>query len=144
MLRLKFSRDPAWHELAPGVRVLVRPITSGIIGAARADAHARSEGADVGAFAIILSAAVARIAIIGWEGVGDADGNLLTDPTPETIDVLMEHPLLADAFWDRCVVPAFRLDDEKKGSAPLPDTGSDGAPIIAETATASAPTARAN
>lgn len=136
MLRLSLKTEPQWHEVWPGVRVLVRPITSAIIAAAKADPDflGAAPNAAPETFTVLFTRAVAKVAVIAWEGVGEDDGAPIKDPTPEAIGRLMDYHQIADVFWRDCVSKAFLLADEKKGSAPLPNTTSDGARNIAGTA----------
>lgn len=136
MLRLSLKTEPQWFDVWPGVRVLVRPITSAIIAAAKADPDflANAPDAPRETFTVLFTQAVAKVAVIAWEGVGEDDGTPIKEPTPETIGRLMDFHQIADVFWRDCVSKAFLLADEKKGSAPLPNTTSVGARNTASTA----------
>jgi hypothetical protein len=37
MLRLELTNTPRWHDLAPGVRMQLRPLTTALMVAARSD-----------------------------------------------------------------------------------------------------------
>lgn len=136
MLRLSLKTEPQWVEPWPGVQLLVRPITSAIIAAAKADPDflANAPDAPRETFTVLFTRAVAKVAIIAWKGVGEDDGTPINEPTPEAIGRLMDYHQIADFFWAECVSKAFLLADEKKGFAPLPNTTSAGARTTAGTA----------
>lgn len=48
----------------------------------------------------------AQAGIVGWKGIGDADGEPI-EPTPETIDRLLDVLPAYEAFDARVVVPAL-------------------------------------
>ena len=80
MLRLNLSTEPQWLDLGHGVRLLVEPLTTAIMLAARSDPAivAAATDAETSAsnddLARIVAKAVARIVVRDWEGVGDEDG----------------------------------------------------------------------
>ena len=55
---------------------------------------------------------LARLAILEWEGVGDAEGKPMP-VTPEGVDALIDLWPMADAFERLYLGPALLLDDEK-------------------------------
>ena len=78
MLRLNLSSEPEWLDLGHGVRVRVVPCTSAIMAAARGSDAVEAlvaAGASEAELALALAKAMAGIAILDWEGVGDADGS---------------------------------------------------------------------
>ena len=118
MLRLNLSTEPRWLDLGHGVRLLVEPLTTAIMLAARSDPTivAAAGGADGSAsnddLARIVAKAVARIVVKDWEGVGDEDG----DPLPlttEGIDALLELWPIFEAFQTKYIAGALILDAEK-------------------------------
>ena len=120
MLRLNLSNEPRWLDLGHGVRLLVEPLTTAIMLAARSDpaivaAAAEAEG-DAAHFnddlARIVAKAVARIVVRDWEGVGDEDGKLLP-LTLEGIDALLELWPIFEAFQTKYIAGALILDAEK-------------------------------
>ena len=125
MIRLNLQREPAWLELLPGVRVLVRPITSALVMAARQVAADRVPGLTRGiplAIAERTSAfltALAEMAITEWQGVGDTDGNDLA-VSAAGIRALLELPPVAEAFNARYFAPSLLLDAEKNVSTAAP------------------------
>jgi hypothetical protein len=130
MLKLASTqREPYWIDLLPGVRVKVRPVTvAAIIAARQAAAEAMK---DSGENAVFLSSAaftrsVARWGFLEWTGVGDADGSPV-EPTPDTIDALLEVWQAFDAIDRLYVAPALIQADEKNASSPLPNGTSAGA-----------------
>jgi hypothetical protein len=61
-----------------------------------------------------LLKALARLAVLDWEGVGDAAGNA-TPLTPEGIDALIDLWPIASAFESAYLGPALLLNEEKNG-----------------------------
>ncbi|WP_210880045.1 hypothetical protein [Roseovarius autotrophicus] len=143
MIRLNLTASPEWLELAPGLRLLVAPLTTALMVSARADAtiEALSEDASQEDLALAMAKAVARRAVLDWEGVGDDAGNPVP-VTPEGIDALLEIWPVFEAFQTSYVAQGLILDAEKNGSAPSPTGPSAGATAIAPPVPAPAPTAR--
>jgi len=118
MLRLNLSNEPRWIDLGHGVRLLVEPLTTAIMLAARSDptivaAAGDAEGsASNDDLARIVAKAVARIVVRDWEGVGDEDGKPLP-LTPEGIDALLELWPIFEAFQTKYIAGALILDAEK-------------------------------
>ena len=142
MIRLNLTATPQWLDLAPGLRLLVGPLTTALMVSARADAaiEAMPSTATTEELALAMAKAVARRAILEWEGVGDDKG----DPvpvTPEGIDALLEIWPVFEAFQIQYVARGLILDAEKNVSAPLPSGPSAGATGIAPPARARARTA---
>ncbi len=132
MIRLNLTATPQWLTLAPGLRLLVGPLTTALMVSARADMTIESlpETASTEELALAMAKAVARRAILEWEGVGDADG----DPvpvSPEGIDALLEIWPVFEAFQTGYVAKGLILDAEKNVSAPSPSGPSAGASGIA-------------
>jgi hypothetical protein len=123
MIKLDLKREPHWLDLGHGVRLHVKPCTSAIMLAARS-AAAREGLVDpekdapltpeeiIGARASSFMKALARLVIIGWEGVGDAD-NQPALLSPEGIDALLDLWPIADAFERQYLGPALLLAQEK-------------------------------
>jgi len=142
MIRLNLTATPEWLELAPGLRLLVGPLTTALMVSARADPaiEALPEGASQEALALTMAKAVARRAVLDWEGVGDTLGQPLP-VAPEGIDALLEIWPVFEAFQTQYVAKGLILDAEKNVSAPSPTGPSAGATAIAPPALAPAPTA---
>jgi hypothetical protein len=155
MLRLNLTSEAEWLDLGHGVRLLVLPLTTAIMMAARKDAQAQfvlPEAADpanpdaltdldTDSIGLAMAKAVARIVVTDWEGVGDADGNPLP-VTPEGINALLDIWPIFEAFQTNYVARAMILDAEKNASPPLPNGSSVGAASIAKPAKGTARTAR--
>ena len=142
MIRLNLTASPQWLDLAPGLRLLVGPLTTALMVSARADMaiEALPETASTEELALAMAKAVARRAILDWEGVGDDKG----DPvpvTPEGIDALLEIWPVFEAFQTQYVAKGLILDAEKNVSAPSPSGPSAGVIGIAPPAKLPAPTA---
>ena len=142
MLTLNLTNAPQWCDLIPGVRVRLRPLTTALMVSARGDPAIAdlSEGAATEEAALAMAKALARRAILGWEGIGDADGNPI-DPSPEAIDALLDIWPAFEAFQTLYVAKALLLDAEKNGSAPLPNGSSVGAKATARPVEQPVPTA---
>lgn len=139
MIRLNLSREPSWLDLGHGVRVRVAPLTTALMAAARSDAMvaALPEGASNEIIAVAMAKALARLVVLEWEGVGDAEG----DPapvTPEGIDALLDILPIFEAFQLRYVSRGLLLEAEKNDSAPSPSGTSAGVSSIANPAAAPA------
>ena len=123
MLKLSTpSREPFWLDILPGVRIQFRPISVADMLVARA-AAAESLGTKVeGDLALDRSTTVAAGAaftrslalsgIVAWEGIGDDKGKPI-DPTPTTVDQLLEIWPAFDAIDRLYVGPALTRLDEK-------------------------------
>ena len=143
MIRLNLTATPEWLDLAPGLRLLVSPLTTALMVSARADPaiEAMPETATTEELALAMAKAVARRALLDWEGVGDDAGNSLPI-TPESIDALLDIWPVFEAFQTQYVARGLILDAEKNVSAPLPSGPSAGATGIARPADKPARTAR--
>ena len=85
--------------------------------------------------------ALARRAVIAWEGIGDADGNPI-DPSPEAIDAALDVWPIFEAFQLTYVSKGLLLEREKNASALSPTGPLAGASDIAAPARKPARTAR--
>jgi hypothetical protein len=143
MIRLNLTASPEWLELAPGLRLRVAPLTTALMVSARADAavEALPQDASQEDLALAMAKAVARRAVLDWEGVGDDAGNIIP-VSPEGIDALLEIWPVFEAFQTSYVARGLILDAEKNGSAPLPSGPSAEASDTARPARKPARTAR--
>ncbi|MGN6550638.1 MAG: hypothetical protein ACTHJ3_12195, partial [Pararhizobium sp.] len=91
--------------------------------------------------AVAFAKALARRAGLAWEGVGDADGTAI-DPSPESIDALLDIWPIFEAFQLTYVSKGLRLEQEKNASALSPIGPSVGASATAKPARKPARTAR--
>jgi hypothetical protein len=128
MLTLDLTSAPRWHDLAPGLRLQLRPLTTALMVATRSDPEVEAVPADASdeLRAVAFAKALARRAVLAWEGVGDAEGNPI-EPGPEAIDALLDIWPVFEAFQLSYVAKALLLDQEKNVSAPLPTGPSAGA-----------------
>ncbi|PKP68827.1 MAG: hypothetical protein CVT83_04915 [Alphaproteobacteria bacterium HGW-Alphaproteobacteria-5] len=142
MLTLDLSNEPRWHELSPGVRVQLRPLTTALMVATRSDpaVEAVPEEASDEERAVAFAKALAQRAVLAWEGVGDADGHPI-DPSPEAIDAALDVWPIFEAFQLAYVSKGLLLEQEKNASAPLPNGPSAGANATARPAEGRARTA---
>ena len=142
MIRLNLTATPEWLDLVPGLRLLVGPLTTALMVSARADPaiDALPDGASQEALALAMAKAVARRAVLDWEGVGD-DAGTIVHVTPEGIDALLEIWPVFEAFQTQYVAKGLILDAEKNVSAPSPTGPSAVATDTARPAKLPAPTA---
>lgn len=147
MLTLDLTNEPRWVELIPGLRLQLRPLTTALMVAARADPAldiAAAEGEDAvatEALALTMAKALARQAILDWEGVGDAEGQPVL-VSPAAIDALLDIWPVFEAFQTIYVSKGLLVDAEKNVSPPLPIGSSAGASATARPAKGRARTAR--
>ena len=143
MLTLDLTNEPRWHELAPGVRVQVRPLTTALMVATRSDpaVEAVHEDAPDEDRALAFAKSLAQRAVLAWEGIGDADGNAIT-PSPEAIDALLDVWPIFEAFQLTYVSKGLLLEQEKNASALSPTGPSAGATDTARPVSKPARTAR--
>ena len=142
MIRLNLTATPQWLDLAPGLRLLVGPLTTALMVSARADPAIDDlpDGAPQEEMALAMAKSVARRAVLDWEGVGDDAGNIIP-VSQEGIDALLEIWPVFEAFQTQYVARGLLLDAEKNVSAPSPSGPSAGATGIAPPARGAAPTA---
>jgi hypothetical protein len=143
MIRLDLSPEPQWLDLGHGVKLKLLPLTTALMVATRADPAVQDLDpvSSNDARAAIFAGALARHAVVDWEGVGDVDNNPLP-VSNEGIDALLSLWPIFEAFNLHYVSRGMLLDAEKNGSAPSPTGTSVGATATARPAEASAPTAR--
>jgi hypothetical protein len=143
MLRLNPTAEPRWLDLGHGVRIRLAPLTTALMVAARADlaVAALPETAAPEALALAMAKALARRAVLDWEGVGDAEGRSLS-VSPEGVDALLDIWPVFEAFQTGYVATGLVLEAEKNVSAPSPTGPSAGATPTARPARRSARIAR--
>ena len=143
MLVLDLSNEPRWFDLLPGVRLKLRPLTTALMVAARSDPDVAGlpEGTSNEAAALAMAKALARIAILDWDGLGDAHGEPIP-PSPKAIDALLDLWPAFEAFQTTYVAKALLLDAEKNVSSPSLTGASAAAMRIAQPAKVRARTAR--
>ena len=130
--QLKLTATQQWLDLAPGLRLLVGPLTTALMVSARADVAIETlpETATTEELALAMAKTVARRAIFEWEGVGDKNGSIIP-VSPKGIDALLEIWPVSEAFQTGYVAKGLILDAEKNVIAPLPGGPSAGASGIA-------------
>ena len=152
MLRLNLSHEAQWLDLGHGVEILVVPMTTALMMAARKEAQRQitfpdepdtddATNLDTDGIALAMAKAVARIAIQDWKGVGD-DNGFSVPVSPEGIDAILDIWPIFEAFQTKYVARAMILDAEKNVSPPLPTGSSAGAETTAKPACKTAKTAR--
>jgi len=142
MIRLQLSPDPQWVELGHGVRLQLLPLTTALMVATRSDPEIQSLEAEASndTRAAVFAAALARRAVVDWQGVGDEDGAVIA-VSPEGIDALLSLWPIFEAFNLLYVSPGMLLDAEKNVSASSPNGTSAGATATAGPAAPNARTA---
>lgn len=123
MLRLNLTAEPRWLEMAPGVRFLLAPCTSTVLGLAR-EAEAVQALIDSDASETELTVALAKevgnLTIREWEGVGDENGRPVA-VSPETVSAVLDVPMIFQKFQLEHVAHGLMLAEEKNVSAPSPN-----------------------
>ena len=144
MIELNLSNGPKWLDLIAGLRLQLRPLTTSLMVAARADPAIQDLAitASDDERAVAFAKALARLAILEWEGVGDADGVPLA-PSEAAIDALLDLWPVFEAFQTQYVAKGLLIDAEKNGFAPLPSGPSAGVTPIAPPVSKTASTAPA-
>jgi hypothetical protein len=146
MVRLGLPREPCWLDLPGGVRLQVRPLTTAVMAAAQARAQQavtelaeqvrarrdaglpldglpdlEDEAERAGVAQLLLIKALARHAVLAWEGVLAAEGEAPAPVTPETVGDLMEgYWVVADAFLRHYTAPIDVLLAEGNAFRPSP------------------------
>jgi hypothetical protein len=115
MLTLDLTNAPRWHDLAPGVRVQLGPLTTALMVATRSDPadEAVPEDTSDEERAVAFAKAPARRAVLAWDGIGDADGNPI-GPSPEAIDAALDIWPVFEAFQLTCVSTGLAAGTGKK------------------------------
>jgi hypothetical protein len=120
MLKLNLSNESRWIDLAGGVKIKAKPLTSAMMLAARnnprvvALAKGRVDENVVQDDAVALEVAkiIGGMVIEDWDGVGDAAG----EPVPvsqDWIDALFDLWPIFEAFQVGVVAGAMLVDAEK-------------------------------
>ncbi len=119
MIRINLSPEPKWLDLGHGVRLQLMPLTTALMVATRSDQAVQALETDASndTRAAVFAAALARRAVVDWEGVGDESGNVL-EITPEGIDALLSLWPIFEAFNLQYVSPGMLLDAEKTALRP--------------------------
>ena len=127
MLALAIPTEPAWIDLPQDVRLRIRPVTTAVVAAAQSaslrEAEALRDAGDAGGldvtdpdvakgigFALMVKA-LARYAVLEWEGVGDVNGEPLPC-TPENVARLIDLDEMATAFWRAAFAPVAAVSAE--------------------------------
>jgi hypothetical protein len=143
-------REPVWLDLADGVRLKVRLISTPAYAMIQAQAEkvyedwaqhrAETEGLDPedpsvrrGLMRALMIKGLALYAVIEWEGIEDP-------VTDESVAAFVdEHPLLAALFYHRYLAPLEDRAAEGNASGPAPHGTSAAGPDTAAAAATAAP-----
>jgi hypothetical protein len=125
------------------VRVQLRPLTTALMVATRSDPVVETlpEGASDEDRAVAFAKALARRAVLAWQGIGDAEGDPI-EPSPDAIDALLDIWPIFEAFQLTYVSKGLLLEQEKNVSALSPNGPSAGANATVKPAHKPARTAR--
>ena len=142
MIRIQLTPEPQWLDLGHDVRLQLLPLTTALMVATRSDLAVQDIDSEASndARAAIFAGALARRAVVDWEGVGDESGAVVA-VSPGGIDAVLSLWPIFEAFNLLYVSPGMLLDAEKNGSAPLPTGTSAGATATARPAKGNARTA---
>lgn len=141
MLRLNLKKEPYWLDLPAGVKVKVRPLSTAIMSAAqssvikqitdwRQERKSRLDiGTDVsdlpdvddeltrlGLSESMLIKALARGAIIEWQGVLASEGDASPQVTHQNVGDLMDIWFVAQEFWKQYTASLSLLEAEGNAS----------------------------
>ena len=133
MLRLNISRSPTWLDLAPGVRILLQPADIELVSEAQSDQAFRAalgdddlpedeaaalamDPASKQRIGLALAIALAKRAILEWEGMEDENGKPIPEPFDEGVEALMRIPSILRKFQREYMAPAMDLATEGNGS----------------------------
>lgn len=119
MITLNLTNEPQWYDLVSGVRMLLRPLTTTAMVMARKDPSVDNLPEDTSdeQRAVVFAKAIARQAVVDWEGIVDEDGKPVP-VTPEAIDAVIDLWPVFEAFQSQYVSKGFLLEQEKKDSSP--------------------------
>ena len=142
MIRISLSPEPQWLDLGHGISLQLLPLTTALMVATRSDPAVQDLAADASndTRAAVFATALARRAIVDWDGVGDESGAVVA-VSPEGIDALLSLWPIFEAFNLHYVSRGMLLDAEKNGSAPSSTGTSAGATVTAKPVNRSARTA---
>lgn len=134
MIRLNLTKERQTLDLGHGVTLVVEPLNSAIFSAARNDDDVPPLEVDRGNAELVtveLVKAIARRTIISWDGIGDANGEVI-DPDAAGINAMLDVWQLYEAFNAQFVAPFLILRSEGNASAPSPSGTS---AVVLDTAT---------
>lgn len=114
MFKLNIEKESYWIDLPLGVRFHVKPAKPAIMVGARYKTSSNLTGEDdFGSITSNLVASIGELSVIGWEGVGDADGKAL-ECTPENVRLVLESSWqMAEAFDKTYLSKFFEIENEK-------------------------------
>lgn len=152
MLRLNLKKEPYWLDLPAAVRVKVRPLTTAIMSAAQSQVIKQivamreerkvdislpdvdDEQTRLGLSESLLIKAMARGAILEWEGVMQPDSDTTAPICEQTVNDLMDIWFVAQEFWKQYTSSLSLLEAEGNSSGPAPNGISAAGPDTAESA----------
>lgn len=117
MLKLNLSSDPCWVDLAAGIRIKTRPLTSAMMLAARNDPRVTAlveakDEFDEDAVALEVAKVIAGLVIEDWDGIGDETGQPVA-VSESWISALLDLWPMFEAFQEKIVAGAMLVGAEK-------------------------------
>ena len=134
MLRLNLKKESYWLEMPANVRLHVRPLTTAIMSAAQSQVIKRilamreerkadptlpdvdDDQTRLGLSESLLIKALARGAVIEWQGVMMPDSDTPAPVTDQTVHDLMDIWFIAQEFWKQYTSSLFLLEAEGNAS----------------------------
>lgn len=144
MLRVSADTGPRKLDLPMGVAFTVLPARSDLVIDALGDLKDRDleVGVLAGASRVTFAKALARRAIVAWEGVVDEATGKPAPVEPTFIDAVLDDWQIFGAFERDYVLPLWELTQEKNGSRSSSTGGSAGGKATATAAKGGARNAR--
>ena len=120
MLKLNLSNESRWIDLAGGVKIKAKPLTSAMMLAARnnprvvalAKGRVDENAVQDDAVALEVAKIIGGMVIEDWDGVGDAAGEPVA-VSQDWIDALFDLWPIFEAFQVGVVAGAMLVDTEK-------------------------------
>jgi hypothetical protein len=153
------QKEPEWIELIPAqgeraaVRVHALPASKAVRSKAYAASGAVLEGTDEDALKAdaalaaeageAFGAALIRARIIGWDGIGGADGAQPVPFSSEALEAFLDDDTLFAAAYAQLAMPVILRTAEKNGLSPSPSGTGAGATPASGTASSRARPKRA-
>ncbi len=134
MLRLNLKKESYWLDMPANVRLHVRPLTTAIMSAAQSQVIKRilamreerkadpalpdvdDDQTRLGLSESLLIKALARGAIIEWQGVLMPDSDTSAPVNDQSVHDLMDIWFIAQEFWKQYTSSLFLLEAEGNGS----------------------------
>lgn len=116
-LSLGKKKDADWLDLGHGVRLLVKPLNTPLMMAARHSAamaeavDGAGEDDEDGQLSVTVAKVLGGMVIKDWEGVGDEEGEPIS-VSQEAVDALFDIWPLFEAFQTKYIAGAMLIEAE--------------------------------